>query len=64
MEAEVLEWRLHACDALEKLGTTRGRVLRYREGPRSDGNPDHPDVIWDSEFKDRQSFERYETIAR
>ncbi len=28
MEAEVLEWRLHACDVLEKLGTTRGRVLR------------------------------------
>jgi hypothetical protein len=63
MEAEVLAWRLHACDVLERLGATRGRVLRYREGPRSSGNTDHPDVIWEGEFRDRESFDRYEKIA-
>jgi hypothetical protein len=63
MEAEVLQWRLHACEVLEKLGTRHGRVMRYVPGPRSAGAGDHPDVIWQSEFPDRESFDRYEKIA-
>jgi hypothetical protein len=62
-EDEVLQWRLHACDVLQRLGTPRGRVFRYFKGPRANNDPDHPDVIWEGEFADQESFQKYEDIA-
>jgi len=62
-EDEVLQWRLHACEVLLTLGTVRGRVFRYFKGPRASNDPDHPDVIWEGEFADQESFQRYEEIA-
>ena len=62
-EDEVLQWRLHACDVLQRLGTVRGRVFRYFKGPRASNDPDHPDVIWEGEFADQESFQKYEEIA-
>jgi hypothetical protein len=62
-ETEVLQWRLHACDVLQRLGTDRGRVFRYFKGPRASNDSDHPDVIWEGEFADRESFQKYEEIA-
>jgi hypothetical protein len=40
-EDDVLQWRLHACDVLQSLGTARGRVFRYFNGPRANNNSDH-----------------------
>src|ERR1700687_340305 len=62
-EAEVLEWRVHACEVLQKLGTLHGRVFRYVQGPRASSNTDHADVIWEGEFTEQESFDRYERIA-
>jgi hypothetical protein len=62
-EDEVLQWRLHACDVLQKLGTVHGRVFRYFKGPRASNDADHPDVIWQAEFPDEESFRKYEDIA-
>ena len=58
--AEAIE---HCCDVLQKLGTVRGRVFRYFKGPRASTDPDHPDVIWEGEFADQESFQKYEEIA-
>jgi hypothetical protein len=62
-EDEVLRWRLHACDVLQRLGAVRGRVFRYFNGPRASNDLDHPDVIWEGEFADQESFQKYEEIA-
>jgi hypothetical protein len=62
-EDEVLQWRLHACDVLQRLGTVRGRVFRYFNGPRASNDTDHPDVMWEGEFADLESFQKYEDIA-
>jgi hypothetical protein len=44
---EVYQWRIRACDVLEKLGLPRGHVLRLL------GNSDTlPDVMWQLEFPD------------
>jgi|SRR5947209_17710267 len=45
---EVYQWRLHACDVLEKIGVPRGFVFR---GPGGSA----PDVIWQYEFPDRET---------
>jgi hypothetical protein len=62
-EDEVLQWRLHACEVLQRLGTVRGRVFRYFRGPRASNDSDHPDVIWEGEFADQETFQKYEDIA-
>src|SRR5215469_16987404 len=62
-EQEVLSIRLSACDVLEKYGVTRGRVLTRNEGPRQTKNANDPDVVWEGEFPDAASLQRYEEIA-
>jgi hypothetical protein len=62
-EQEVLTIRLSACDALEKHGITRGRVLTRGEGLRGTKNASDPDVVWEGEFPDAASLARYEEIA-
>ena len=63
-EDEVYRIRMRACDALEKAGTTRGRVMRRLKGPREGSAPDSlADVVWQGEFTDDTSFAKYEEIA-
>jgi hypothetical protein len=62
-EQEVLNIRLSACDALEKNGVTRGRVLTRSHGLRETKQGDTPDVVWEGEFSDAASLTRYEEIA-
>ena len=62
-EQEVLSIRLSACDVLEKHGVTRGRVLTRSDGLRETKHGDNPDVVWEGEFSDAASLERYEEIA-
>jgi hypothetical protein len=45
---EVYQWRLHACDVLEKIDVPRGFVFR---GPGGSA----PDVVWQYEFPDRET---------
>ena len=45
---DVYQWRLHACDVLEKIGVPRGLVFRGPGGPA-------PDVVWQYEFPDRET---------
>jgi hypothetical protein len=45
---EVYQWRLHACDVIEKLGSPRGIVLRGR-------GDNEPDAIWQVEFQTREA---------
>jgi hypothetical protein len=50
---EVYQWRIHACDVLEKLGLPRGHVLRRL------GNSDTlPDVMWQIDFPDEATRQR------
>jgi hypothetical protein len=50
---EVYQWRIHACDVLEKLGLPRGHVLRRL------GNSDTlADVMWQIEFPDETARQR------
>jgi hypothetical protein len=62
-EQEVLSIRLSACDVLEKNGVTRGRVLTRGHGLRGTKNANDPDVVWEGEFPDAASLQRYEEIA-
>ena len=62
-EREVLSTRLSGCDVLEKHGITRGRVLTRGEGSRGTKNARDPDVVWEGEFPDAASLQRYEEIA-
>jgi hypothetical protein len=58
-ETEVLNWRLHFCDLLEKLGCKRGRVLRRLKDSKGDEvTADDPDVIWEVEYPDWDSLAR------
>jgi hypothetical protein len=50
---EVYQWRIHACDVLEKIGLPRGHVLRRQ------GNSDTlADVMWQIEFPDEAARQR------
>jgi hypothetical protein len=50
---EVYQWRIRACDVLEKLGLPRGHVLRRQ------GNSDTlPDVLWQMEYPDEAAHQR------
>ena len=62
-EEEVLGVRLQACAVLEKMGITRGRVMRRITSPRATQNTDDPDVTWEGEFADAASLKRYEDVA-
>ena len=62
-EEEVLSVRLQACAVLEKMGITRGRVMRRINSPRATQNTDDPDVTWEGEFADAASLKRYEDVA-
>jgi len=58
-EAEVLSWRLHVCDIIEKLGCKRGRVLRRLNAGKGDEvDADAPDVVWQVEYPDQESLAR------
>jgi hypothetical protein len=50
---EVYQWKVHACDALEKLGLARGRVF-HRQGD----SDTRPDVIWQMEYPDEAAHQR------
>jgi len=62
-EEEVLGVRLQACAVLEKMGITRGRVMRRITSPRATQNTDDPDVTWEGEFADAASLKRYEEVV-
>jgi hypothetical protein len=50
---EVYQWRIHACDVMEKMGLPRGRVFRRY------GNSDTlPGVIWQMEYPDDAARQR------
>jgi hypothetical protein len=57
-EAEMLSWRLHVCDILDKLGCKRGRVLRRLKSEGDKVDADDPDVVWEAEFPDQDSLAR------
>jgi hypothetical protein len=50
---EVYQWRIHACDVLEKLGLPRGRVIR-----RQGDSDTLPDVLWQMEYPDEAAHQR------
>lgn len=62
-EQEVLENRLHASAVLAASGVTRGRVMARIDSPRATRNADDPDVVWEGEFPDSASLQRYEQVA-
>ncbi|HVT59815.1 MAG TPA: hypothetical protein VHR45_15615 [Thermoanaerobaculia bacterium] len=50
---EVYQWRIQACDVLEKIGLPRGHVLRRQ------GNSDTlADVMWQIEYPDETARQR------
>jgi hypothetical protein len=46
---EVFQWRIHACDVLERLGLPRGQVLL-----RQSNSETLPDVIWQMEYQSEE----------
>jgi hypothetical protein len=46
---EVFQWRIHACDVLDRLGLPRGEVLR-----RQGNSETLPDVIWQIEYQSEE----------
>ena len=62
-ENDVLQNRLRACAVLEARGLGRGRVMTHAGSSRETQNVDSPDVVWEGEFPDAGSLQRYEDVA-
>jgi hypothetical protein len=61
-ERDVLENRLRAADVLVKNGITRGRVMTRIDNPRVTAM-ETADVVWEGEFADTATLQRYEEVA-
>ncbi len=63
-EKEVLEWRIHACDVLKKIGVRPGRVMKCVKRNDYASPTNMPDVIWIGEYPDQATIDREWDLVR